>query len=75
MNFEDSLKKIQEILKEFEDGQLSLENSIILFKEGSDLIESCQDELNTAKLQVCEVPVEDKIKKKTRKTKPKEEEI
>lgn len=49
MQFEQSLEKLNIIIKQLEDGQLSLEDTLKLYKEGSELITSCKTELETAK--------------------------
>lgn len=59
MDFEDSLKQLEAILKQLEDGNLSLEKTLILYKEGSELSEKCQAELDGAKLQISERVVAD----------------
>ncbi|HNX64665.1 MAG TPA: exodeoxyribonuclease VII small subunit [Oscillospiraceae bacterium] len=58
MDFESSLKKLEEIIKQLEDGNLSLENALILYKEGSELSESCQKQIENAKLIVEEISAE-----------------
>ena len=37
MYFEDSLKKIEEILEQLENGNLPLENALILYKQGTEI--------------------------------------
>jgi len=58
LDFESSLKKLEEIIKQLEDGNLSLENALILYKEGSELSESCQKQIENAKLIVEEISAE-----------------
>lgn len=57
MYFEDSLKKIEEILEQLESGKLSLENALILYKQGTEIASKCKTELNEARLQVSEKSV------------------
>ena len=48
-NFENDLKKLQEILEEIESDKLSLEESLEKYKEGVELSKKCQKALNEAK--------------------------
>ena len=43
VNFENSMKRLDEIVQKLESGKLSLEESIALYKEGSVLAENAQD--------------------------------
>ncbi len=52
VNFENSMKRLDEIVQKLESGKLSLEESIALYKEGSVLAESCKNALDAAKLPV-----------------------
>lgn len=52
VNFENSMKRLDEIVQRLESGKLSLEESIALYKEGSVLAESCKNTLDAAKLSV-----------------------
>ncbi|CFX49776.1 Exonuclease VII, small subunit [Syntrophomonas zehnderi OL-4] len=45
MNFDQSLKRLEEIVEELESGSISLEKSLSLFEEGVKLALYCQDEL------------------------------
>ena len=48
-NFENDLKKLQEILEEIESDKLSLEESLEKYKEGVELSKNCQKALREAK--------------------------
>ena len=48
-NFENDLKKLQDILEEIESDKLSLEESLEKYKEGVELSKKCQKALNEAK--------------------------
>jgi exodeoxyribonuclease VII small subunit len=48
-NFEEDLKKLQNILDDIESDKLSLEDSIQKYKEGMELSKKCQEALNEAK--------------------------
>jgi exodeoxyribonuclease VII small subunit len=50
--FEDSLKKLDEIVGQLENGNLPLEDSIKLFEEGVRLSGLCKQELETAEGKV-----------------------
>jgi len=50
--FEDSLKKLEEITRELEDGDLSLEASLKKFEEGMALSDFCNSKLNDAQKKV-----------------------
>ena len=50
--FEDSLKKLDEIVGQLENGNLPLEDSIRLFEEGVRLSTVCKQELETAEGKV-----------------------
>lgn len=52
MKFEDSVKRINEIINMLENPEVSLEDSINLYKEGAELIISCRRELENAEMLV-----------------------
>lgn len=52
MKFEESINKINEIISALEDINISLDDSIELYKEGAKLIESCKKELDKAEMLV-----------------------
>jgi len=51
-NFEDSLKKLESIVSQLEDGDLALEESLKLFEEGVGLSAACKQELDAAEGKV-----------------------
>jgi exodeoxyribonuclease VII small subunit len=51
-NFEKSINRIKEISERMQEDSISLEESLKLFEEGSELIESCQTYLEKAELKV-----------------------
>ncbi len=59
-NFEESLKRLEEIAELLEDENTPLEESIKLFEEGIQLKEFCEEKLKSAKLKI------DKIIKKNK---------
>lgn len=52
VNFESSLKKLEEIVSKLEDGDISLEDSVKSFEEGIGLVKECQKQLSEAELKV-----------------------
>lgn len=52
MKFEDSIKRIDEIISALEDKDISLDDSIKLYKEGAKLIDGCKKELDKAEILV-----------------------
>lgn len=52
MTFEESIFKLNQITDKLESGELSLDESIQLYKEGMDLSVSCKKELKNAQLKV-----------------------
>ncbi len=59
-NFEDALKRLEEIAELLEDESTPLEDSINLFEEGIVLKDFCEEKLKSAKLKI------DKIIKKNK---------
>jgi exodeoxyribonuclease VII small subunit len=51
-NFEDSLRKLETIVSQLEDGELPLEQSLKLFEEGVSLAAVCKTELDAAEGKV-----------------------
>lgn len=52
MNFEQSLKRLDEIVASLERGDASLDESLALFEEGTALIKSCGKQLDSAEQKV-----------------------
>jgi len=51
-NFEQAMKRLEEISQTLESGDVSLEDSIKLYQEGTKLIEFCQGKLDEAQKMV-----------------------
>ena len=51
-NFEQSLKKLEGIVAQMERGDVSLEDSVKLFEEGTQLAEQCKQQLAEAEGKV-----------------------
>jgi exodeoxyribonuclease VII small subunit len=51
-NFESALADLSEIVRQMEDGQLPLEQSLAAYKRGAELLTYCQQSLQMAEQQV-----------------------
>lgn len=52
MNFEQSVKRLDEIIGKLEDNSISLEESIEMYKEGTELLLKCRKQLEQAEMLV-----------------------
>ena len=52
MDFEKSLKKLEEIIGKLESSEISLEDSIAAYREGVKLLADCKKQLDEAQLLV-----------------------
>ena len=52
MTFEQSMVRLDEIVKQMEQGNVPLENALQLFEEGTKLVKSCAKQLDDAELKV-----------------------
>ena len=59
MTFESSMKRLDEIVKALEGDNLSLDESLDLYKEGVELSVDCKKSLENAKLQIKTLTVAD----------------
>ena len=50
--FEENLKRLEQIVRAMERGDVALEESLKLFQEGTELVRNCQKLLDEAQLQV-----------------------
>ena len=50
--FEENMKRLEQIVRAMERGDVPLEESLKLFKEGTDLVQSCSKILDEAQLMV-----------------------
>lgn len=50
--FEESMIRLEQIVRAMERGDVALEESLKLFQEGTDLVRNCQKLLDEAQLQV-----------------------
>ena len=51
-SFETSLRRLEEIVKGLERGDMPLEEAMRLFREGTELVGSCTKQLDAAELEV-----------------------
>jgi len=51
-SFEEGLQKLEEIVSRLENGDIPLEESINIFKEGVELTKFCKEKLNEAETQL-----------------------
>lgn len=52
MSFEESMTRLEQIVRAMERGDVALEESLKLFQEGTELVKDCQKLLDDALLQV-----------------------
>ena len=50
--FEESMARLEQIVRSMERGDVALEESLKLFQEGTELVRNCQKILDNAQLQV-----------------------
>ena len=50
--FEESMKRLEEIVSRMEQGSVTLEESLTLFEEGTGLVKQCSKQLDDAELKV-----------------------
>lgn len=55
--FEQNMQRLEEIVRAMERGDVPLEESLKLFREGTGLVESCEKLLDEAELQVKKIVV------------------
>jgi exodeoxyribonuclease VII small subunit len=60
MNFEQALERLEEVVKQLEDGRLSLEKSLDLFEEGIRLSKICEGRLDAAEQRITILTMDDK---------------
>ena len=52
ISFEDGIKRLEQIVRGLERGDVPLEESLKLFQEGTELVARCEALLNEAELQI-----------------------
>ena len=64
LTFEESLKKLEEIIDQLESGEIDLEKSVELYEKGMVLKNNCDEKLKKVELQIKKIKLENnKIKK------------
>ena len=56
--FEENMQRLEQIIRTMERGDIALEESLKLFREGTDLVEKCGKMLDGAELQVKKITVD-----------------
>ena len=59
LNFEESLKKLEEIVKELENGTVALDDAITNFTEAMKLASSCNEKLKNAEESINKILTKD----------------
>ena len=57
--FEENMQRLEQIVRAMERGDVPLEESLKLFREGTALVETCGKILDNAELQVTKITVSD----------------
>ncbi len=52
MTFEDNLKKLENLVRKMESGELKLDEMIRAFEEGRTLVKACRDDLESIRLRI-----------------------
>lgn len=55
MSFEEALKKLEDVVKKLESGDISLDESLVLYEEAMKLSMICNKTLEEAKLKITEL--------------------
>ena len=55
ISFEESLERLEKLVNKMESGDATLEQSLVWFEEGMDLLKLCQVQLNNAEQKVQEL--------------------
>ena len=53
--FEESMTRLEQIVRAMERGDVALEESLKLFQEGTELVRSCGKQLEEARMQVTKI--------------------
>ncbi len=57
--FEDNVDRLDEILSQLSDSDVSMSDTLKLYKEGLDLVVKCSDELNSFEQKITEFKIKD----------------
>lgn len=55
MTYEQAIKRLEEIVSILEKNEISLDDALELFEEGTKLSAFCSDKLNNAKIKITEI--------------------
>ncbi|MFO7916550.1 MAG: exodeoxyribonuclease VII small subunit [Anaerolineae bacterium] len=55
LSFEDTYKRLEDIIHKLEEGTLSLDESVSLYEEGMQLAKHCDQKLDAAEIKITEV--------------------
>lgn len=55
MTFEEAMQRLEQIVRAMERGEVALEESLKLFREGTELVRKCSALLENAQLQVSKI--------------------
>ena len=58
LNFEEALEKLAKINEKLESEEISLDESVKLFREGLELSKLCQKKLDEAKLEIQKIEID-----------------
>ena len=58
-NFEDNLKKLENIVDKLESGKIGLEESVNLYEEGMKIKKICDKKLQDIEMQIKKIKIED----------------
>ena len=58
LSFEDSLKKLEDIVDQLDSGDVDLEKSVELYKKGMNLKKICEEKLKKVELQIKQIKIE-----------------
>lgn len=50
--FEQDMQRLEQIVRKMEQGDITLEESLALFREGTELVQTCEKRLNEAEMQI-----------------------
>jgi exodeoxyribonuclease VII small subunit len=59
ITFEDAMTNLQQIVDKLEEGDVPLEEAIIIYKEGMELSKLCHDKLKSVEEQLTQIITED----------------
>lgn len=57
LSFEESMERLEAIVRAMERGDVALEESLKLFREGTELVQSCGKLLDDAQMQISKISV------------------